>query len=649
MSNFRKYRNMYNTLVRASKKLYFTSTLKKHEKDPKKTWETLKDAMNSPKTNTTVECILVNNKLTNNPSEIAEEFNNFFSNIGESISNKINPTILDPTDFIPPNPSPPNFELGPTSPATIFETIKNFTSKSSTDIDGLSTKFLKQIAHVICIPLSHIFNLSLTQGIFPNKFKVSRTVPVFKAGDSEICDNYRPISLLSTLSKILEKHVSIQLTNHLELNNLLYEHQYGFQRGKSTEQNLIHLTNYIYNALNDKKYCLGLFLDLKKAFDVCSHNILLKKLPKYGINDTALKWFESYLKDRQQKVEINGSLSSTKTLNISVIQGSILGPILFLIYINDLYTASKLLKLMFADDTAGLASHNNINDLITFVNTELKKIARWFRANKMAVNVSKTKFIIFHTKGKKIPPNISLTYDDNEPDQNNPELINTIERVHINHPIKQNRAYKLLGVYFDETLSFDYHIQHLISKLNRSLYCINKSKNFLTKPALKSLYFALIHSHLSYCPIITSCATSQNLKKLFTTQKKAIRIITSSNYNAHTDILFKNLKILPLNKLFLNAKLLFMHSVIYDYCPRSFHNIWNTNENRNPDLNHNLRNANQLAIPHPRIDLFKKSALYSLPVLWNDLDELKLQMNKKTFKISLREKMLNEQTDQDDQ
>jgi hypothetical protein len=223
--------------------------------------------------------------------------------------------------------------------------------------------------------------------------------------------------------------------------HLLYEHQYGFQRGKSTEQNLIHLTNYIYNALNDNKYCLGLFLDLKKAFNVCSHNILLKKLPKYGINDTALKWFESYLKDRQQKVEINGSLSSTKTLNISVIQGSILGPILFLIYINDLYTASKLLKLMFADDTAGLASHNNINDLITFVNTELKKIARWFRANKMAVNVSKTKFIIFHTKDKKIPPNISLTYDDNEPDQNNPELINTIERVHINHPIKQNRAY----------------------------------------------------------------------------------------------------------------------------------------------------------------------------------------------------------------
>jgi hypothetical protein len=135
------------------------------------------------------------------------------------------------------------------------------------------------------------------------------------------------------------------------------------------------------------------------------------------------------------------------------------------------------------------------------------------------VKVSRTKFIIFHTKGKRIPPNISLTYLDNEPDQNNPELINTIERVHINHPIKQNRAYKLLGVYFDETLSFDYHIQHLNSKLNRSLYCINKSKNFLTKPALKSLYFALIHSHLSYCPIITSCATSQNLKKLFTTQK----------------------------------------------------------------------------------------------------------------------------------
>jgi hypothetical protein len=162
----------------------------------------------------------------------------------------------------------------------------------------------------------------------------------------------------------------------------------------------------------------------------------------------------------------------------------------------------------------------------------------------MAVNVNKTKFIIFHTKGKRIDPGVSPIYDDNEPNQNNPDLIHTIERFHTNHPIKENRAYKQLGVYFDETVTFDYHIQNLITKLNRSLFCINKSKNFLTKSALRSLYFALIHSHLSYCPIITSCATSQNIKKLVNIQKKAIRIITSNKYHAHTAILFTNLNIL---------------------------------------------------------------------------------------------------------
>ena len=168
----------------------------------------------------------------------------------------------------------------------VRNTISNFKSKTSQDIDGISNKLLKAISNEICTPLAHIFNLSLNQGIFPSKLKTSRTVPIFKSGNSELCDNYRPISLLSSLSKVLEKIVSIQLVNHLELNNLLYEHQYGFQPKKSTEHNLIHLTNHILAALNEKKYCIGLFLDLKKAFDVCSHPILLKKLKKYGIVGT---------------------------------------------------------------------------------------------------------------------------------------------------------------------------------------------------------------------------------------------------------------------------------------------------------------------------------------------------------------------------
>jgi hypothetical protein len=253
LTKYKNYRNIYNSVIRASKKHYFKSYLKANEKNPKKTWETIKEAINSSKTTNKIYSILSNNVSLTNPTLIAEEFNNFFANIGESISNTINNTNLEPDDFIPPNPNPPSLDLGLTSPATVSQTIRNFESKTSLDINGLSTKLLKYIASEISIPLSHIFNLSIRQGIFPDKFKISRTVSIFKSGNNDLCDNYRPISLLSNLSKILEKHIAIQLTNHLELNNLLYEHQYGFQRHKSTEHNLTHLTNYVYRALNDKK------------------------------------------------------------------------------------------------------------------------------------------------------------------------------------------------------------------------------------------------------------------------------------------------------------------------------------------------------------------------------------------------------------
>jgi hypothetical protein len=548
---------------------------------------------------------------------------------------------MEPDDFIPPNPNPPDLDLGPTSPATIHTTIQNFTPKTSPDIDGISMSLLKKISVNIFVPLSHIFNLSIQQGIFPDKLKISRTVPIFKSGNAELCDNYRPISLLSSLSKILERMISIQLVNHLELNKLLYDHQYGFQKGKSTEHNLTHVTNYIFNALNDKNFCIGLFLDLRKAFDVCSHDILLRKLKKYGINGNTHKWFSSYLKDRVQVVDINGSTSSPNIFNISVIQGSILGPILFLIYINDLYSASALLSLMFADDTACLAKNRDLNTLVNFVNEELNKLARWFRANHMAVNISKTKFILFHTRGSVIDNDICrIFYNDNEPGKNDPDLTYEIERYHNNHNDPNKQAYKLLGIHFDELLSFDNHTKYLCNKISRSLFCIKRAKNFITPKALITLYYALIHSHLTYCPIITSCATPTNINKIFTIQKKAIRIIDNKPYNEHTAPIFKRLKILPLDKLIKLSKLKFMHSVVFNYAPSSFNSTWLVNENRN--IEHNLRNNEHFFIPNPRIELFKRSPLYTLPKLWNDLNDIKFQHNKSIFISFIKESLLEE-------
>jgi len=313
--------------------------------------------------------------------------------------------------------------------------------------------------------------------------------------------------------------VAKKLLSHLQINNLLYEHQYGFLPKRSTEQNLIQVTNYITNALNDGMFCIGVFIDLRKAFDVCSHKILLKKLKNLGIKGNDLKWFESYLSNRMQNVDINGTLSDEQCFNISVIQGSVLGTILFLCYINDFHVCTTLFSTLFADDGSCLAKHKNLNDLILYVNVELQKISNWFLANKMAINTSKTKFILFRTKGKNVDDNVCKVFFNNneigKPEDQN--LIFPIERI---HNAGATKNFKLLGILLDEYLSFDSHIAQLCSKISKSLFIINRVKNFLPKDALLSLYFALVHSHLSYCTTIYGSATPTSLSKLFKIQKR---------------------------------------------------------------------------------------------------------------------------------
>jgi Reverse transcriptase (RNA-dependent DNA polymerase) len=313
--------------------------------------------------------------------------------------------------------------------------------------------------------------------------------------------------------------VANKLVNHLELNRLRNLNQFGFQHGKNTEQNLDKSLNIITEVLNKGDFCIGVFIDLCKAFNVCSHKILLKKL--FGINNVALEWFRSYLANQVQQVDINGNLSEHATLNISVLQGSILGPILFLCYINDLPDSSALNTLLFADDTQGYASGNNLPLLNDQVSVELKKWAGWFQANKMAVG--KTKFIIFHNRGKKVDlTSKKLLFYDNKPGlHHDPKKISEIERARNDHDSKDLRAYKTLGIYFDENFTLNHHIEYLFSKLSKALFMISRVKNILPTPALRSMYYGLFHSHLLYCPSIVSCTSKANIDKIFKMQKKS--------------------------------------------------------------------------------------------------------------------------------
>ena len=544
IERYKLYRNTFNKTVRAAKKLHLFNTLKENKGNAKKTWEILNECTGRISKNQKITKININGQSNESNIDIANEFNDFFVKVGKNISDNVPLVTKSPESYLEPPDNIPHMNLQNVTPEYVIKIVKQLAAKNSTDLDGVSSKMIKFVILEIAIPLSHIFNLSLASGNFPDKLKKSRVVPIYKSGNAMECDNYRPISLLSSISKILEKIVAKKLLNHLQSNNLIYSHQYGFLSARSTEQNLVQVLNYVTSALNDGLYCIGIFIDLRKAFDVCSHEILIKKLEGLGISGTALKWFKSYLSGRTQCVDINGTLSEERDLDISVIHGSILGTILFLCYINDFHLCTTLFTVLFADDGTCLAKSKKQEDLIIYVNSELQKIANWFHSNKMAVNTSKTKFIIFRTHGKVIDDNLcSVVFNNNEigkPDL--PENLFYIERI---HGAGATRNFKLLGILIDEYLSFEDHIDLLCAKISKSLYIINRSKNFLPKTSLLTLYFALIHSHLSYCTSIYGCAQKTKLTKLFVKQKKAIRIVVNANFRAHTSPIFKDLKFSP--------------------------------------------------------------------------------------------------------
>jgi hypothetical protein len=646
---YRSYRNLYNKLIRASKKLHIENQLKTNKKNPKKIWDILRENSMGKKNTEKIERVMTAGGPVSDNQAIANEFNKFFSSIGTKISNDVNPSSKKPEDFLNLHNAPPPLELGPISHAEFINIINSLEPKPSCDIDGISNRLVKFLKFELAPPLLHIFNLSITNGKFPSKLKTSRTVPIFKSGDRLLCDNYRPISLLPTLSKILEKAVASRLTTHLKENGLLCPNQFGFQEKTSTVHHLLKLTNYITKELNKKNFVVGVFLDLRKAFDVVPHDILLLKLSKLGINGTALDWFKSYLGGRKQKVEINGALSDIAFIIISILQGSILGPILFLCFINDLPSCVDLFTLLFADDTASLSSGPELRPLLNKVNTELKKIAAWFRANKMAVNVSKTKYIIFKSRGRKIDINDEegIFYDDNDDSEpHDPKKVVRLDRVFNDNPVHSDRTYKLLGIYLDEHLSFDAHCNHVCNKVAQSNYIINRSKHFLPLNSLRTLYFALIHSHLLYCLPIYSCTSHKNLKKLALSQKKAIRIICNAGYRDHTTPLFIKTKILPLTQLITYTQGLLTHSIVHKHSPPTLHNTWQTNYERNPERA--LRDAQELYVPLATSDQTKKLPYFALANNWNSLPYDKYHVNPTTFRIALNGFVWSQVSNDDD-
>ena len=350
-----------------------------------------------------------------------------------------------------------------------------------------------------------------------------------------ICTNYRPIWILPILSKIFEKLVHKRLVNYLGKYKLLIKHQYSFQKGKSTEHAILDLHKDIVEAIEKKEKACAIFLNFAKAFDTVNHKILLKKLEYYGVRGVPLIWFQSYLHNRQQCVKINQSTSDSKTITCGVPQGSILEPLLFLININDIFLAAPKVSFhLFADDTCIFHSNKNYRKLEDEINTSLDNITNWLKANKLMINVKKSNLIVFKVGNS----------------QSAGETIN----IYIENQILEPKdTAKYLGVYIDKRLSWDRHIEHINSKLNRGIGILRKLRSYLQQDSLRTIYNSFSKLYIEYGTPVWGGAPNKYLDKTDKCIKRSMRTMLFKNRFDNVKPFYKHLNIIPLTK---NIKLL---------------------------------------------------------------------------------------------
>ena len=340
--------------------------------------------------------------------------------------------------------------LNPVTENEILNIVKSIKSKTSVDLDDISMLLVKKIIIQIVKPLKYICNASFQQGLFPDKMKTAKILPLFKSGSKKEFTNYRPVLILPQFSKILEKLFVKRLDKFINKFDLLDNSQYGFRSGRSTSLALLELTEEITKALDNKKLTIGVYVDLKKAFDTINHSLLFKKLEKYGFRGIANNWIRSYLNNRSQFVSFKSCNSDLLPVVCGILQGSVLGPKLFILYINDICNVSKILKfILFADDTNIFYSGTNL----LVLNNELKKLRNWFDLNKLSLNILKTNYMIF--SNKKCNDTVNIFMKDC--------LINRVQ------------VTKFLGVMIDEALNWKSHILYIKSKLSKILpFCIRQ-------------------------------------------------------------------------------------------------------------------------------------------------------------------------------
>ena len=533
IQHYRVYNNMLQCLKRTSKVLYYTEMCTKHKNNTKHLWKIVNEvvATTNDKTNI-IDCLKIDNVKNYNPQEIANTFGDYFATVGKKFAGRIKKSKESISNLIAKiDRNDKSLYLRPTSSQEVKRLIMNLPNKTSSGFDNISNILLKEICPHIEMVLAELFNRSMSEGEFPDIMKEAEVVPLFKSKSRLEVTNYRPISLLLTVSKILEKLIYSRTYSFLMETNQLYVSQYGFRANHACDHAISELLGEIVKGQQLGKYTVGIFLDLSKAFDTLEHSVIFSKLEKYGIRGPVLHWFISYLTGRTLSVKcLSGNSSTVKSpaynVEYGTPQGSCLGPLIFLIFCNDIHLNMTFSAcIQFADDTSLHKSHYNLQYLKFCVEHDMESLQDWFRANKLTLNVQKSVCMLFTPTGKHL----------------------TLELEFEGLVMPQVQSTKLLGVWIDEQLKWHEHVNSVILKLRSKIHMLRKGKNLLSTHARRILYFAQIHSHLTYGLVCWgNMIDNSDLRRLKKMQNACVKLIDRSK---PVEKIYHDHKILTIEKL----------------------------------------------------------------------------------------------------